>query len=239
MSSMNRILKLIAIDCQNNRRLIINSAIALFIIMLPFSMSTGNKIYFFLLYTIGFYLSSFAFEDVHNRNMGYQYMTLPSSHFEKFMAKVLQTTVLLSVSLLLLSFLAKVVVHLLLFILVLFLQPEPHYFSLLFHFDFFNLSLLFGLMNYFTISSIIFVGSIYFKRYTLIKTALCFGIALSLYLSLIAFLTWASCPRCEFIDQEQYFRVFLTIGNASFWNLLAPACLYITYRKLTRVELAA
>jgi len=205
-------------------------------LVLPYNILSVNYHptgFIFLLFLGGIWISSRGFKHLHDKASNYFYLTLPCSNFEKFLVKLVLTSIIYAVAILALY--------------------------TFFYWVLAAISLVFFRHNYFIVTpfltttwktiwlyivvqSIFLLGSIYFKKLPLIKTILtaaCVGIILFILLAIIAkaffngFLISAFPWTPHLISTHSAtIRAFHYI----FWILLAPFCWVVTYFRLKEIE---
>jgi hypothetical protein len=206
--------------------LVVAATLIVLFALLPFHTTTGTAVYFMILYTGGFIITSFAFKDLHDPQRAYLALMLPCSNLERFLTKWFLTSLGYALAVLFIYYLFS----LLSFTVNTFIYHQQ--FPLL---NILNPALWLGIAKYIIIQSIILLGAIVFKRSALLKTLLCIGlffIGLSLLSVLIA---WIFCPTCL----QQGMTFYLSTENQHFilWLIAAPLCWIITYLRLTEFEL--
>lgn len=202
----------------------------LYCIIVPektYEINFHTSVFALLLLFGGCWLSSLAFREAHDSREGSEFLLLPSSSLEKFVGKLLLTTIcyftIISTIFFCISSIA-VILYKTLF----------HYEQPLFNVFTATIGKYFWL--YVVLQSIVLFGSIKFKKNVLSKVVLitCVFIMLLMLLFLIYSLI--------FIGPKVYFSIdwnypIIKIANFIFWYLLAPACWFMTYIKLKNKEL--
>jgi hypothetical protein len=221
---------LIKNDLLVNKQIIFTSvatvAIVLFLYALIFANGVANFhpiAYLLLLFIGGFWTSSLAFKDLHDKQRNYIFLTLPCSNLEKFLSKLLLTSVGYVLCTLLGFYLLS--------LLVLAID------ALLFHhgqavFNPFRDNILFYLRDYIILQSVFFLGSVYFKSHAMTKTILALA-SLALIFILFTFLI-----VILFLGPYglSLLHMFTTIFKSIFWLLLAPCCWFIAYIRLREAQ---
>lgn len=126
-----------------------------------FEMFTG--LFYFLIFTVGYILTSTIFHEMHRPERSVYYLTLPSSNFEKLLTGWLASTIFYLVMSLAAYYIAYVLASL--FALAMF--EVPFEIRSIFEADFFKVCLV-----YIITQSIFFFGAVYFKGYNFLKTIL-------------------------------------------------------------------
>lgn len=111
----------------------------------------------------GIWISSRAFQEAHHSLSAYQFLTLPASHFEKFMSKLLETALFFPLLIL-------VAYALFYWVMALLYSLVNHTMPMLF--NPLNANILTSYWYYLIFQSIFLLGSIFFKNRTIIKTLL-------------------------------------------------------------------
>ncbi len=225
--NIKRLSQLLKNDLLLHRKMILIIACTLAVIftLLPLDVSDTGA-YFLLLYVGGFIITSLAFNDLHDNAKAAIFLTLPCSNLERLVSKWLLTGIIYALSLLILY--------------VVFSALNAGISAWRFGgsftiVDIFQTDVWFEIGKYIILQSIILLGAICFKRYTLIKTCLalaCLALIISILSGIIA---WIFCPGCTHYDFA--FHYTHHIIGLGFWIILAPFCWYITYLKLTEFEL--
>lgn len=228
--NIKRITKLIANDLLLHRKaiLIVAATIFVFSLLLPELMAADQVVYFIILYGVGFVISSFAFNEVHETRKAYLWLMLPSSSLEKFVSRWFLTSVIFALGSLIVYYVFSYLI-LLFFALI---NKQNVSMPL-----FFDASLWLGIGKYIILQSIILLGAISFNRFTLIKTALslgCIFVAISLIVLAMVGLFYSFSHNAF----APFLRATIEGWHFIFWIALAPFCWYLTYLKLTESELA-
>ncbi len=111
----------------------------------------------------GFFLTAMIFHDLHDKERGYGYLTLPASLFEKFISRLLLTTVGYVIGSLFLYWLFSVVAA---GITGLFFKISHPVFNPFSSFIWYMIRI------YIVTQSVIFFGALFFRKHNLIKTIL-------------------------------------------------------------------
>lgn len=224
----NRLAHLIINDIKVHfKTILIAAAIFVLIFFLTsFTFASSSHAYFFSLYTIGFIISSTAFNDLHQLFKTQNFLTLPCSNLERFLNKWLLTSLGFSLVLLLFFYMSSLLG------VILNLVISRHTINPL---DIQDPQLWFGIGKYIILQSIVFLGAIVFKKNSLIKTALtlgCFFILLNLFYFSVTSLFCVGC-----IGQGWLLYSLFKGEYFIFWSLAAPCCWYMTYLRLKNYEL--
>ncbi len=226
--SLKRFYYLVMNELKQNRKIIFIAflTILLFFLVIPFSPNASLAAYPFFLYVGGFIITSRAFKDLHDPMRACSFLMLPCSNFEKFLSKWFLTAVVYTLGVLLMCYIISILCGL---IGVLF------YHSSFYIWNVFQVGFPVIIGKYLIIQSIILLGAISFKHYSLVKTALSLLVLffiISLFSLMISFFF---CPTClpGFLIVSASFHGLYFI----FWLFAAPLCWYITYLKLAEYEL--
>jgi hypothetical protein len=224
---LKRFSRLILNDLRLRKKIIFISAATLiiFFALMPFHVTSSLGFYFFILYIGGFYISSTAFQEVHDSRKAYLFLTLPCSNLERFLSKWFLTSLGYALGLLAIYYAFSWIS----FIVNAFIF---HQYTQVF--DITAPYLWLKIEKYIILQAVILLGAIYFKRHALIKTALCIGSLFLLYSIFSALLTWMLCPGC--FAYPLTMQIILQTYHA-FWLLLAPFCWLLTYYRLSESEL--
>lgn len=225
-----RIMKLITNDLLLHKKLILIVTATLFVfsLLLPELMAANQAVYFIILYGVGFIISSFAFNDLHETRKAYLWLMLPSSSLEKFISKWLLTSMIFALGSLIIYYILSFV------ILLFFALINKQSVSMPIFFD---TNLWLGIGKYVILQAVILLGAINFKRFTLIKTALSVGCIFVLISLIVLALAGLFYPFSHHAFAS-FLRATVEGWHFIFWIALAPFCWYLTYLKLTESELA-
>jgi hypothetical protein len=204
-------------------------------------------LYGLLLFVGGFAVTSLAFKELHLEAQNIFYLTLPGSSLEKFLSKLLVTSIGYAVGSLLfytaVSSAAEGINRLI------FGYGHPF-------FDPFARNVLLALAIYLVSQSIFLLGSVYFRKLAFVKTSLylvLLGIAFSIVTGVamwFVFRDYATGTRILFEpylnelgqagDLEAVVRPlaerFFQVVKVLFWAALAPVCWLISYLRLRETE---
>jgi hypothetical protein len=205
----------------------------------------GN--YVFLLFVGGFIVSSLAFKELHLDPQNVFYLTLPGSPLEKFLSKLLVTSIGYAVGSLLfytaVSSAAEGINRLI------FGYGRPF-------FDPFDRNVLLAVAVYLVTQSIFLLGSVYFRKVAFVRTSLylvLIGIVLSVVTGLAMWFVFRGHATGNRILLEPYFNElgragdmeavvvplaerFLLVAKILFWAALAPVSWVISYLRLRETE---
>ncbi len=197
-----------------------------------------------MLFIGGYIVTSVAFNDLHHPQRSYVYLTLPASNLEKFLSKLLLTTLGYVLGTLVLYFLFSVLMSL---INVTFFG---HGYPLFNPFD----EVVWTTIGIYVITQSIFLlGAAFFRKNAFLKTVFTLfilQIALSLFVGLLArILFWKYFSGWEFgfddmiisshgLEQslENFFIGFGHLMKFVFFYLLAPFLWFVTYFQLKETE---
>ncbi len=230
---MKRFNRLVLNDLKINSKIILISIAAVFVFWTLLSFGDGGvlsrSLYTFVLYVGGFVITSRSFNDLHNSERAYHYLTLPCSNFERFLSKWIMTSIGYSFALLgLFSLynLLKMGLHYALF---------SHHIPLI---NIFDPALWQSIETYIILHSIVFLGAVVFKRYSLIKTALSLGCLMLIFtvltgsISFHFFSLWT-----PYAVQIQDFSAIVTLVLNILWLSIAPFCWLVTYNRIKEYEI--
>lgn len=245
--NLHRIALLMRLDLRTNYRIIAAFTTSLFSILFlyclavpsntgdaPFVANFHPQLYKALLYIGGFYVSSLAFKELHDDTRNYILLTLPCSTFEKFVTKLLISSIGYVAALTTAYFILSGIIAT--FDWLLFNTRESLFNPL-------HPSTLPAIVSYLIFQSIFLLGSAYFRKYVMGK------IVLTLCVLGIALFAFTSCTMQALLDSHSLFyasygRLFALLplphlAKIAFYLILAPICWTITYVRLTEVEVGA
>ena len=189
------------------------------------------------LFLFGLYLTTLFFSDLKNSQSTISFLMIPASMFEKFLGKLLITTLGVILSSLILYFVYSVVLS---FTSQLLFQKS----SLLF--NPFRKEVWEMIASFVVLQSLLFFGEIYFKKSALLKTLLsilCLSIAMGIYFII---LLWILSDKGNFVLQNQfnfngpqlmeYGKGVNNVLTFLFWWLMAPFFWFLSYIRLTEKE---
>jgi hypothetical protein len=206
-----------------------------------------NTLYYPLLFIGGFIATSMIFKEVHLNGQSVFYLTLPGSSLEKFLSKLLVSSLGYAFGSLFfytaVSSAAQGINR------VLFGYGHPF-------FNPFQREVLLAVAVYLVTQAVFLVGSVYFRKLAFIKTNLylwLFGIVLTILVAVIGwfiFRDYAVGPRVELEpymqelgrsgEMEAVLRPmaeqFLQVAKVLFWAATAPVCWLISYLRLRETE---
>jgi len=196
---LKRIGLLIKEDIYTRRHSIIISAITLgcFLLLInliwPKNRLTINEsptLYYWILYIGGFFTSALAFKKYHTPRQNYFYLMLPANPSEKFLSNLLITSIGYA--------LFTLICYTLFYDLIALLSKATHAASVFFN----PLSgnLWGNILTYITLQSIILLGSAFFKKHVLIKTALSLSIIALILFIFISLIGWGALNTYIFND---------------------------------------
>ena len=209
--------------------------------------ATHPTFYIQLLFIGGFIVTSLTFKELHLNGQGIFYLTLPGSALEKFLSKLLVTSVGYAIGSL--AFYAAVSAAAEGINRLIFGYGNPF-------FNPFDRNVLLALAAYLVTQSVFLVGSVYFRRLALVKTVLylvLFGIVLAIVTGLAAWFLFRDYAAGRAIAFEPYMnelgasgdveRVlrplaekFILGGRLLFWIAVAPVGWVISYLRLRETE---
>ncbi len=218
-------------DLSINRHIIITTIAAIASVLFLYTLVVSNgfshnfhpMVYLWVLFVGGFWISSLAFKDLHDKQKSYLLLTLPCSNLEKFLVKLILTSVGYVLASLVLYYLLSVIVVV---ISALLLHKELPLFTP------FRNDILVYIRNYFVFQSVFLLGSIYFKRHAMTKTVLSLG-CLAIVFTFFTFLTIVLLLGPLGMS---VMHVFSAVIGSLLWIVLAPCCWLIAYIRLCEVE---
>ncbi len=230
---MKRLNRLIINDLKINSKVIFISIAAVFVFWTLLSLGSGGvlslSLYTFVLYVGGFVMTSRSFKELHNSEIAYHYLTLPCSNLERFLSKWVITSVGYAIALLALFLIYNV------------LQIVIHYILFSHGIPFINIFdpvLLRSMGTYIILHSIVFLGAVVFKRYSLLKTALFVGCLMLVFtiftgsISFRLFSLWA-----PYAVQIQNVGVLVSFVLNVLWLAIAPFCWIVTFNRIKEYEI--
>ena len=203
--------------------------------------------YYPLLFLGGYIVTSLTFKELHMNGRGVFYLTLPGSALEKFLSKLLVTSLVYAFGSLFfytaVSSAAEGINRLV------FGYGHPF-------FNPFTRTTLTVIAVYIVTQAVFLVGSIYFRKLAFIKTNLylwLFAIAVVIIIALIGWAIFRDYAIGQRINLDPYFQrigesgqlqtvlgpladKFLQAAKVLFWGLMAPVCWVISYLRLRETE---
>lgn len=222
--SWQRLYHLILNDLSLNKKLIAIVAITLtiFCIVLPFSVTTSFTAYYLILFIGGFIVTGSSFNQMHSPLRAYQFLMLPCSNIERFLSKWLLTSIGYALGVLVVYYIISTLG--VVFDTVVFEQQ----FSLL---DITQFQLWHQIILYIVLQSFILLGAVYFKKYSLIKTAFVIGCLL-----LVFFVYTTLVTKIIALNYMQAWLMAHSIYSTLLY-FLSLTSLYVAYLKVTEYEL--
>jgi hypothetical protein len=206
-----------------------------------------NQMYYPLLLIGGYIVTSLSFKELHLNGQSIFYLTLPGSSFEKYLSKLLVTSVGYAFGSLFfytaVSSAAEGINRLI------FGYGHPF-------FNPFERATLILVAVYLVTQAVFLVGSVYFRKLAFIKTNLyiwLFGIVVVILVAVIGWLIFRDYAIGNRIELDPYFQrlgesgemqtvlgpmaeKFLQAGKVLFWAVMAPVCWVISYLRLRETE---
>jgi hypothetical protein len=234
--------------------LIAMAAVGGFVILVSVLSAFGGElgpiydcIYIPLLFLGGYIVTSLSFKELHTNGQGMTYLSLPGSSFEKFLSKLLVSSVGYAAGSLL--FHAAVAAAAEAINRLVFGYGHPF-------FNPFSRTILLALAVYLVTQGIFVVGSAYFRKMAFVKTSLylvLFGIVVVVLVVVTGWLIFRDVAVERHLDLEPFFqrlresgemqavleplgRKFCLPVKIAFWALLAPVCWLIGYLRLRETE---
>ncbi|HJO93909.1 MAG TPA: hypothetical protein QF753_10950 [Victivallales bacterium] len=240
--SLNRFLYYFKLNVKLNLKdyLLALSVITLIIIALNFLNSLTTKTigisyeefnsycYYIMLYLVGFHLAGISFSSFKDKNRISGLLTIPVSSFEKYISSLLINSILFFISFSVLYSLGTFIFFI--------LSGSTHSF-----YNTFNDGSLFFSVLFFSLQSIFFAGSLFFKRYETLKTVL----IILLVTVVIYFLNYILLYGIYFITNFTYNRLMFTplyvnvyyaVYSVLFFIVLPVLCLIAGYFRLKEAE---
>ncbi len=202
---------------------------------------TYTGLFYGFLFLGGMIFTSLMFhDDLYSRIKNHQFLMLPADPFEKFFSRALITAVIYPLALTLLFTVTSLILEPLFYLI--FRQPMEL-------FNPFTRSHIISYFHYLTVSSVFFLGSIYFRKVHFFKTIISvLGIlfSFSLFGMLFMRLFFASFFRGWELSQE--FQLYFSsgyafpygtweiVGNIIYFALLPLFCYTAAYFRLKEVE---
>jgi len=205
------------------------------------------QLYFPLLFIGGFIVTSMIFKEVHLNGQSVFYLTLPGSSLEKFLSKLLVTSLGYAFGSLFfytaVSSAAEGINRV--------IFGYGHSF-----FNPFQRDILLAVAAYVVTQAVFLVGSVYFRKLAFIKTSLylvLFGIVLTIVVAVVGWIIFRDFAVGSHIRLEPYMEElgrsgemeavlrpmaekFLKIAKVLFWGAGAPVCWIISYLRLRETE---
>lgn len=230
---MKRLSRLIVNDLKINSKVIFISIAAVFVFWTLLSLGSGGVLslllYSFALYVGGFVMTSRSFKELHNSEIAYHYLTLPCSNFERFLSKWIITSVGYAIALLALFLFYNV------------LQIGIHYMLFSHGIPFINIFdplLWHSIETYIILHSIVFLGAVVFKRYSLLKTALfvgCLMLVFTIFTGSISFHLFSLWT--PYAVQIQNVGELVSFVLNALWFAIAPFCWIVTFNRIKEYEI--
>lgn len=227
---ISRLKQLLINDIRVNKKSMLITAATILVYWILLTIPGGPSWVLYnnaVLFLGGFILTSQCFNELHNTELAYHYLTLPCTNFERFLSKWLLTSVGYAIGIMVLFYLFSL--FCMGYNLVLFqnLIGLP---------SIFEPAVWYKVGTYIVLQSIVLLGAVVFKRYSLLKTALTLG---CIFLTL-AVVTWTVGIKLSpfwIPSAVQNFDIFTTITGVLFWAVLAPFCWTVTYFRISEYEI--
>jgi hypothetical protein len=206
-----------------------------------------KPMYYPLLLIGGYIVTSMTFKELHLNGQSVFYLTLPGSSLEKYLSKLLVTSVGYAFGSLFfytaVSSAAEGINRLI------FGYGHPF-------FNPFERTTMIVIAVYLVTQAVFLVGSVYFRKLAFIKTNLyiwLFGIVMVILVAVIGWLIFRDYEVGNRIELEPYFQrlgdsgqlqavlgpmaeKFWQVGKGLFWGVMAPVCWVISYLRLRETE---
>ena len=228
--SLSRLYQLIKLDIVINKKTILTTAAAFFVIvaLLPMHITSSISVYLFLLYIGGFMVTNQIFNEMHDPRKAFHYLTLPCSNLERFLSKWLLTTII---------FAGVLVIIFYLFSSMSVLANQLFFKNSVLIFDIANTGLWISIGKYIILQSLFLLGAAYFKKSSTTKTTLALGCVFIVAAMFLFLLSWIICPSCS--DTSIFALVSRSFSGLYFifWVIAAPICWVATYRRVSASEI--
>ena len=190
----------------------------------------------------GFILTSMSFsQDMFSKNGQHNWLMLPASSIEKFLAKALLTAFAYPLALIVLFTISSIVIETTARVFM----GDP--FSM---FNPFTSDIGRMLLHYLVTQSVFLLGATYFKKTHFVKTVLSLAVlatVVGMLFSLIARIAFAPYFDGLFVPKNMYvsmtilpesgaYTTFKTILSILYWALLAPFCWFTSYQRVKEVQ---
>ena len=198
-----------------------------------------------MLWAGGLIFSSLIFKEAHSINLIHGWLMTPASRLEKYLQKLLMTTIFFIIALLI-TFFAATALNSLVYLLFFSLRPPL--------FNPFQSWVWINIGHYLIVQSIFFLGAVWFRKFNFVKTVLTLNVlqlAFSIVLGLIAGLTYWT-PIREAIHGNGFFfmeagqiltmkfsqvnPVLITVAKIIYFGLLAPFFWFVSWLKMKEIE---
>lgn len=189
----------------------------------PQSITNLIHLYLFTFILCGLIFSSRAFNELHNPQKGYAFLTLPVSTLEKFIGSWLLTSLFYTIIFSL--------VCLLIYSLACMTGNRMDAFS-----EIFNGDVLKKIATFLVMQSIFFLGSLYFRNNNFLKTILSlflFTVIVSIYSGILGWLVLkGNSPMGFGINSTEIAGSAIKLIKVGFYFLLGPFMLIVSYYRL-------
>lgn len=206
-----------------------------------------NQMYYPLLFLGGYIITSLVFKELHLDGQSVFYLTLPGSALEKFLSKLLVTSVGYAYGSLFfytaVSSAAEGINRLI------FGYGHPF-------FNPFERTTMIVVAVYLVTQAVFLVGSVYFRKLAFIKTNLyiwLFGLVVVILVAVLGWLIFRDYAIGNRIELDPYFQQlgesgkmqtvlgpmaekFAQVAKVLFWGIMAPVCWAISYLRLRETE---
>ena len=221
-----------------------------FLLFISSSGEGGAKVHmgFFLpiLWLGGLILTSMVFKEAHSIHTIHGWLMTPASRLEKFLQKLMFTTVLFILALLGAFFAATALNSL---IYRLFLNRRPPLFNPFQSWVWINIG------HYLIVQSMFFLGAVWFRKYNFVKTVLTLNIlqaGMALFLGLAAGLVYWTPLREAAHGNHQFFMeashlltmkfnginpLLITVGKVIYFGCFAPVFWFVSWLRMKEIEI--
>jgi hypothetical protein len=234
--NVKRLLNLILNDTKFIFKPVLITAVSIFLLLTFSPINIPNLgLYLLVLYLGGFYVTCSIFQNMHVKEKAYFYLTLPCTNLERLLSKWFLSSIGFALGLLIVYFMASFFTA----VLTLFVFKQP--------LNVLNPYLWKGIGYYVILQSILFYGSVCFRKFAFIKTifALCCLLA---GLFILCFLLVHNLDlifphnlqTIKLSSQDEMRKIilyFITTCSYAFKIAMPSLFIYLTYRKIKNYEI--
>ncbi|MDC7239205.1 MAG: hypothetical protein PQJ50_02470 [Spirochaetales bacterium] len=208
--------------------------------------SAATGLFFPLLWGGGLIFTSMVFKEAHSANRIHYWLMTPASRLEKFLEKLLLSTVFYVLALMVVFFAATGLNSL---VFRIFFDYSPGVFNPFTRYVWINVG------NYMIVQSIFFLGAIWFRKYNFIKTVLTINVlqlALTIILGGLGYLIFRAPIREAMLGNSVYFMnagqiltqnfirmnsTLVVLLKILYFGLLAPFFWFLSWMRMREVEI--
>lgn len=236
--SLRRLGLFIKSDLVINAATILTFGITAFAVLFLYGLISANEMrtdsfrvitfawIFWVFFGGGLWLTSKAFVDLHNEDRQQNFLLLPASNLEKFLGRLLLTTVGYVIGVGLIFYLASLLVAACTWLI----YGEP---AVIFNLP--HLTVWHNMLDYILLQSLFFLGAIYFKSSNFSKTILCLcGLILIFFCT--AFIVFVLFLGLHLLYGWQALILYSTALRLIFTLMLLPCTWLIAYLRLCESE---